>query len=230
MKKLMSFVAFAATVFVFTSCNSVKEKAASVESPVAGTDYVIYQDDGGLFGVKKNGVELIHARYDKISYENNMFIGDYSFKEFGSVIKGKTLIDPATSKEVLSSDSIMYSPEGYFYADVNAGQQGIYLPKTKTTFAAMLDFVLDEEIILVKRSNGWAAYSTKNDTIIAPDKEFQKMALVKAKKQILLQVDGNWWLVEGSKGLPGKFVGVADLKKFKKMKGWNDKTEAFVLE
>ena len=229
MKKFNVLVAFAATVFVLTSCNSAKEKAASVESPVAGTDYVIYQENE-YFGVKKNGTEIIPARYDKISYENNMFIGDYSFNEFGSVIKGKTLVDPTTSKEVLSSDSIMYSPEGYFYAEVNDGQQGIYLPKTKTTFSAMLDFVLDENIILVKRSNGWAAYSTKNDTIIAPDKEFQKMALVKAKKQILLQVDGNWWLVEDSKGLPGKFVGTADLKKFKKMKGWNDKAEAFILE
>ena len=140
---------------------------------------------------------------------------------------GYALLDPESGYEKLSADTIIWK-DGFFEGTRN-GIYLIYIPASKVQFAA--------KGYAVKGAYALGIFNDKitvwkdSEQLIEPTGDFAKMAVLPDGK--ILVLNGKAWgtaTVKDKALVPGKAVTPKDLKKFKAMKGWDDKATVMILE
>ena len=234
MKKFNLFAAIAACIVFVSSCgNSSKKEEQVVSTPVKGTEYAITSTkvEGKVkYGISKNNQQVVDNKFIAMSYNNGMFVGKFYEKLGRSEISSDDLIDPETGKTVIQGESVQFK-DGYFVA--TSGAEGnhrysLYFPDTKKSFNALAEgYVLKDNILISKVYDGWGAITTANDTLLVPDN--RKLALLEtAKGNYFLYYDEGRWVKINAKR-EGDYVSAAELKQLKKLSGWSDTKEAFVV-
>lgn len=212
--------AIVALTMTFVSC-SEKKVAENTEEAVVGTDYVVVTTPEGAKGLKKGETVLFEpkAGYTAISSEGGMFVAVTE--------SGQALIDPETGYEKLSCDTLIWKS---FYFEAKRGENFIiYVPAYKCQFAA--------QAYDVKGAYAIAAFGGKitiykdGKALIEPTGDFAKIAVLPDGK--LLVLDGKTWGIATIKDnaiVPGSAATPKDLKKFKGLKGWDEKSPVMILE
>lgn len=231
MKKFFIF-AIMASVFTFTSCNQQKGDNASKmeETPVAGTDFSICKTTDGLYGVKKGDNVVIEPEYLSMTFSNGMFIAHRHVELYGVVTDDQVLLEPVSGQMTLSGDSIAYE-DGNFVT-VLSGKKGVYVCKTKHTFAQMDDYALSEkdDMIVTEMEGKLSVMSLKRDTLLEATKDYSKLVLLKGDNKVLGFTNGGWYSITFSKGeILATPMGAAEVKKLKKKDGWTEKRKVFAL-
>lgn len=235
MKKINLFAALTTACIMFVSCgNSPKNEAEVSVTPVEGTEYAISSttiSGKTTFGIQKQGKQIVEDTFVEMSYNNGMFVGKSVDSLFGSDYVSNDLINPETGKTVINGDTIKYV-DGYFEATSNNGgdpRYSLYFPETKKSFSALAaGYVLSDDILISKVYQGWGAITTANDTLLVPDN--RKLVLLKTPKAnyFLYQDEGRWAKVNAKKH-EGTYLSSAELNRLKKLPGWSDTKDAFVI-
>lgn len=222
MKKIMcvSIVGAIALAMTLTSCDS-KKAPANTEEPIIGTDYTLVKTPDGAVGIKKGEAFILEPKtqYTDITAEGGMFVADTE--------NGQSLLDPETGYEKLSADTIIWK-DGFFEGTRN-GISIVYIPASKVQFAA--------KEYAVKGSYALGTFNDKislwkdSEQLIEPTGDYKKIAILPDGNLIVL--NGKTWgtaTVKNKAISPGKLVSAKDLKKYKSMKGWDDKATVMILE
>lgn len=218
----VSIVAFGMiAAMTLTSCDS-KKAPANTEEPIIGTDYTLVKTPDGAVGIKKGETFIMEpkAQYTDITAEGGMFVAK-------NAETGYALLDPETGYEKLSADTVVWK-DGFFEGQRN-GIYLIYIPISKVQFAA--------KSYAVKGAYALGTFNDKislwkdSEQLIEPTGDFAKMAVLPDGK--ILVLNGKAWgtaTVKNKALVPGKAVTPKDLKKYKGMKGWDDKATVMILE
>ncbi len=217
----VSIVAFGMiAAMTLTSCDS-KKAPANTEEPIIGTDYTLVKTPDGAVGIKKGDAVIFEpkAEYLAIDAVGGMLIADTE--------NGQALIDPETGYEKFSADTLIW--KDVFFEGPRNGISIVYIPASKVQFAA--------KEYAVKGSYALGTFNDKislwkdSEQLIEPTADFSKMAILPDGK--ILVLNGKAWGTASIKNktiVPGKLVSAKDLKKFKAMKGWDDKATVMILE
>ena len=204
----------------FVSCGE-KKSAQNTEEPIVGTDYVVVTTPTGAKGIKKGDAILVTPTdtYKSIAVDNGMFLA----KTDG----GYSLLDPETGYSVLDADTISW--KSFYFEGQKSENYLVYIPAYKCRFAAQAYAVKGG--FAISSFNGKITAYKDGQPIIEPTGDFAKMAILPDGKFLVLK--GKSWVTATLKGktlFPSKAVTPRDLKKYQKMKGWDEKSPVMILE
>lgn len=234
MKKNVFAAIFAVVIVaVLAACGNVSSSKQVTEEKVNGTAYSITSttDETGntVYGVKRGEEQVFSNLYSSMRYIQGYFIAEYHEVVAGVQLDGESLLDPQSGEIITSSDSISFNEkEKCFIGKSKLSGSTLFYPESKSLFSALRGYVISGDIVLARAYDGWGAFTNKapNDTIIAPN-QYEKIVLLNKTKEFLVPYEKGKWLKlnENDEGI--EIISEARLKR---MKGWQEDSEAFVIE
>lgn len=218
----LSIVGAIALAMTVVSCNS-KSNEPTIE-PLGNSGLSVITTPRGELGLKKGEETIITPSVDNKSFAvfDSFVLAKY---DDGSQAVQR-LLDPETGIEVVSGDSII-NAGSYFIGTHSNGMSTIYVPASKFRFAGQQFAVSGSDAVSV--FNGKITVYVDGKEAIPATSDYQKIALLKGKGDILVFKDSKWFRMTIGKD---KAVALApkDLKKFQAMKGWDDSSPVMILE
>ena len=207
------------------SCQN--QKPQDIETPVEGTNYAIVETPEHTFGVKQGLDFVITPIYQNLVYEKGYFIGDMATELFGDTTLTESLLDPQTDLTLLSGTSVEYVADGNYFVSEAAGLYGIFFPETKKSFEALQQYIVVDDVILLKK-DGWGIYKQDETPLLETGDAFKKVVWLKGQNKFLVFSDNTWFLMT-KYGEDFEELTQTALKKYKKMSGWEENKEASVI-
>ena len=217
----LSIVAAIAVAMTFVSC-SEKKAAQNTEEPIVGTDYTVVTTPDGAKGIKKGEAFVVEPRAEYKSFEaaGGMFIAKTE--------RGLSLLDPETGYERIGADTLIWND--FFFEGQKGENKLVYIPAYKAQFAAQAYAVKGSYAIAT--FNGKITIWQDGKQLIEPTGDFAKMAVLPDGK--ILVLNGKAWgtatITKDKLIQPGKAVTPKEFKKYKAMKGWDEKSPVMILE
>ena len=218
----LSIVGAIALAMTVASCNS-KSNKPTIE-PLGDSGLSVITTPRGELGLLKGDETIVTPSIDNKSFvlEANFVLAKY---DDGSQVVLR-LFDPETKQEVMTGDSII-NTGSYFIGTHSNGMSTIYVPASKFRFAGQQFAVSGSDAVSV--FNGKITVYVDGKEAIPATSDYQKIALLKGKGDILVFKDSKWFRMTIGKD---KAVALApkELKEFKSKRDWDDSSPVMILE
>ena len=234
MKKNIFFAVAAIMMALCTACEN-KSSSGETTTPLEGSEYTIVTTAKGAMGLKLGDKVIIEPsdNYKNFAVDHGMIVAETEANLGDILLKKKELINPS-GHVCLTGDSISYREDkGGYFETKSGGNWAIYLPGSETTFGALSSIAFDDKNVVTKVLGKTGVFTTKKDTLVVPSEDFFKICLYKGTKKVLVKMSDGWGFgtINADKDIDlGNAATAADLKKARLMKGWDEKSDAMILE